>query len=299
MRPKGASQGGTSRNSHPDTIRALVAAARDRLGRAGIRVDEAALDARLLAQHALEWDATRYLSDGHLPPPTSFSARYERLVDRRAAREPVAYIRGSQEFWGLDFEVTPAVLVPRPETELLIEVGLAQCSADHTPAIADVGTGSGCLAIALAHERPDARLVATDMSADALAVARRNAVRHLVTHRIDFVRTDLLTDVPVTFDLIVSNPPYVPELGRESLPPEVLHEPSIALFGGTDGLAGIRRLVDQAPRHLTDGGILAFEFGFGQDERVTQLVAESGRLTLLDLRRDLQGISRVAIAARR
>ncbi len=285
--------------SGSDTIRAIVAAARERLVRTGIPVDEAALDARLLAQQVLAWDLARYLSDSHLPPPSSFSARYRQLVDRRAAREPVAYITGSQEFWGLDFEVTPAVLVPRPETELLIEVGLAQCPADRAAAIADVGTGSGCLAIALARERPRSRLVATDVSADALAVTRRNAVRHQVDHRIALVRTDLLTDVPGTFDLIVSNPPYVPELDRESLPPEVLHEPAIALFGGTDGLAAIRRLVDQAPGHLAKGGILAFEFGFGQDERVSQRIAESRTLTLLDLRRDLQGIPRVAIASRR
>jgi release factor glutamine methyltransferase len=292
-------QAAAPRTSDPDTIRAIVARARERLAGSGIHVDEAALDARLLAQRVLAWDAARYLSDSHLPPPASFSARYQQLVDRRAAREPVAYITGSQEFWGLDFEVTPAVLVPRPETELLIEVGLARCPAHHAAAIADVGTGSGCLAIALARERPGARLVATDVSADALAVARGNAVRHRVDRRIEFVRTDLLADVPGTFDLIVSNPPYVPELGRETLPPEVLHEPAIALFGGIDGLAGIRRLVDRTPEHLAGGGILAFEFGFGQDERVTRLIAESGTLTLLDLRRDLQGIPRVAVSSRR
>src|SRR5437870_3498847 len=169
------------------SIHARVDAARKRLRAAGIPDDEADLDARLLAEHVLGWTTERYFADSNVPAPEDFDARFEALVARRAAREPFAYIVRRQEFWGLRFRVTPAVLIPRPETELIVEalLGIVH-EASAAVKVADVGTGSGCLAVALARERPAAVIVATDVSDAAIAVARENAVRHGVAERIDF-----------------------------------------------------------------------------------------------------------------
>ena len=233
-------------------------------------------------------------------PPSGFSDRYAALASRRAAREPLAYIIGQREFWNLTFEVSPAVLIPRPETELIVEAALERFGdRDARLSIADVCTGSGCLAVALAHERPQAGIVATDLSAEALDVARRNADRHGVDQRIRFVHTDLFQNIGERFDLIVSNPPYVLGRDRAGLPPEVRdHEPAIALFAGDDGLMVIRRLIDQAAAHLKENGVVMFEFGYGQDVEIEQLVARAPGLTMVGLKRDLQGIARTAIATR-
>lgn len=218
---------------------------------------------------------------------------------RRVAREPFAYIVRREEFWGLPFEVTPAVLIPRPETELLVEVAIAHCPPDAHPQVADVCTGSGCVAIAIARERPRASLRAIDISIDALEVARRNAGRHGVSARIDFVRGDLLGGADGPFDLIVANPPYVPERDRAALQPEVVdHEPGVALFAGDDGLDAIRRLLPESAARLKPGAALLFEFGFGQDDEVARLISSTPRLRMIELRRDLAGIPRVAVAMR-
>jgi release factor glutamine methyltransferase len=274
-----------------------VLAARARLQRAGLTPDEAALDARLLAQHVLGWDAARFFTAETDPSPAGFAGAYEALIARRQQREPLAYITGVREFWGLPFEVSPAVLVPRPETELLVEAALERWPRPSSPRIADVCTGSGCIAIALAHERPAASILATDLSADALAIARRNAVRHQVAARVECFKSDLLEDVPGTFDLIVSNPPYVPEGDRSTLQPEVSHEPDLALFSGANGLDAIVRLAAQAESRLNPGGLLLFEFGAGQEDPVRKAIAGTSRLHVVELKRDLQGIPRTAIIA--
>jgi release factor glutamine methyltransferase len=279
------------------TIAERVARARARLRAAGITDVEAELDARLLAEHVLGWTTTRYLTDAVGEAPPAFEARYGALVERRARREPVAYIVRHQEFWGLEFEVSRAVLIPRPETELIVESALAIVPAGSAPEIADVCTGSGCIAVAIARERPRARLTATELSDDALQVAKRNAVTHLVAERIDFRRANLLAGVDATFDLVVSNPPYVPERDRPSIQPEVRdYEPALALFAGPDGLHVIRALLSETAERLRPGGHLVFEFGFGQADAVTELIARADGLTMIDLRRDLQGIPRAAIA---
>ena len=280
------------------TIQECVASARQRLRDAGIPGDEADLDARLLAEHVLKWDAARLLTHAAEPEPARFAEQYGEVVTRRAAREPMAYVLGRQEFWGLDFEVSPAVLIPRPETELIVEAALAAFPDSKTPLdIADVGAGSGCLAVALAHERPKARVVAIDLSRAALEVARRNAVRHRVAARIELAEGDLLAGINRAFDLIVSNPPYVPNRDRATLPPEVRdHEPHGALFAGDDGLSVIRRLVDHAVARLKPAGLLIVEFGFGQADAVKALITQTPGLSLLEVRRDLQGIPRVAIS---
>jgi release factor glutamine methyltransferase len=279
-----------------------VSAARTRLRRAGVPDREAELDARLLAQRVLGWDAARLLASGDEPASQAFLSAYEPLVDRRAGREPMAYILGMQEFWGLPFEVTPAVLVPRPETEIVVEAALELMPADAAGRIADVGTGSGCLAVALARERPAAQVIAIDTSEDALAVAARNAARHHVADRIEFVRSDLLSaphlaDRPI--DLIVANPPYVAESDRETLPPEVRdHEPAAALFAGRDGLAIIRRLAAESASTLKPGGVLIFEIGFGQADAVRGLISATAGLKMVSVRSDLQGIPRTIVAER-
>lgn len=197
--------------------------------------------------------------------------------------------------------MTPAVLIPRPETELIVEATLELFPDRNAPfSLCDVGTGSGCIAVAIAHERPRATAVAIDVSDAALDVARRNAVRHGISPRIEFRRGDLFAGATGTWDLIVSNPPYVAERDRPTLQAEVgRFEPPEALFSGDDGLATIRRLVADAPAHLRVGGFLVFEFGFGQDDAVGDLISRSADLELVELRRDLQDIPRTAIARRR
>jgi release factor glutamine methyltransferase len=280
------------------TIHCLVASARDRLRQAGIPSDEAALDARLLAQFVLGWSTEQFFVDANAAPPSGFEPRFEALIARRAAREPFAYIVGHQEFWRLDFVVTPAVLIPRPETEVIVEAMLERVESAAPVRIADVGTGSGCLAIALARERSAATVVATDVSAEALTVARQNAVRLGVDARIQFEQTDLLDDVMGLFDAIVSNPPYVREADRAGIQEEVRFEPADALFAGPDGLDVIRRLLPDAAARLALGGVLLFEIGFGQADAVAELISTTAGLTMSELKRDLQDIPRVAIAER-
>jgi len=275
-----------------------VAAASRRLADAGIPQVEADLDARLLAEFVLGWSTERYFADSRSIVPTGFDESFDAFVERRAAHEPYAYIVGREEFWGLQFEVTPDVLIPRPETEFIVEAALQQLPADRAASIADVGTGSGCLAVTIARERPSASIVATDISDAALAVARRNAERHRTIERIRFVHGDLLDGVDGPFDLIASNPPYVPERDRAGLQPEVHREPDAALYAGADGLDVIRRLLPQAAARLRSGGVLLFEFGFGQADAVAGLISSTAGLTMIELRRDLQGIPRIAIARR-
>jgi release factor glutamine methyltransferase len=284
----------------PVTIHTLVAAARQRLRNAGIADAEADFDARLLAERLLGWDTAAFFTHGNEAAPPDFAARFDQLIKRRTSREPVAYITGVQEFWGLSFEVTPAVLIPRPETELIVELFL-----EHLPVhagammVADACTGSGCLAIAIAHERTAAQVVATDLSDHALSVARRNAGRHQVADRIVFSNDDVLSHVAVQFDAIVSNPPYIPDGEVEALTPEVRrHEPRLALAAGQDGLDVVRTVVRQSAVRLKPSGLLLFEFGFGQAEAVSRLVSDTPGLTLLGLRHDLQGIPRTAVVKR-
>src|SRR5262245_5562386 len=281
------------------TIQGHVATARHTLRAAGIPTDEADLDARLLAEHVLGWTTEYFFAHANEAAPPGFDASFDALIHRRASREPFAYIVGHQEFWGLDIEVSPAVLIPRPETELIVE---AACGVFPDPsaavAVADVGTGSGCIAVALARERGRAVILAIDESEAALDVARRNAERLGVAGRITFRHADLLEDVNGRFDLVVSNPPYVSDGDRAGIQPEVRFEPAEALYAGSDGLDVVRRLVPQAAERLKPGGMLIFEFGFWQADPVSQLISSAPGLRMVGLRNDLQGIPRIAIAQR-
>lgn len=274
--------------------------AREALTGAGIAPEDAAIDAEVLARHVLGWDRAALVSRGRDQAPGNLDDLLDPLIARRAAREPVAYITGHREFWGLDFEVTPEVLIPRPETELIIEEALAFAAEVRRPRrIVDVGTGSGCIAIALAHEFTSASVIATDLSAAALEVARRNAARLDVGDRVTFLEADLLDGVQSAADLIVSNPPYVPAGGAASLQPEVgRYEPATALFGGDDdGLDTVRRLFATAFRHLADDGRLVVEFGFGQEASLGDAARDAG-WQVTRVRDDLQGIPRVAVLRR-
>jgi len=277
---------------------ALTRATRQLDASPDLRAD-AARDAALLLRHALGISHAAQLADPERALTPAQQAAFDALVQRRLANEPIQYITGEQEFYGLALGVTPAVLIPRPETEQLVEAVLAELDPTQPLRILDVGTGSGAIAIALAHHLPRAHVTAVDLSAAALEVAASNAARHRLADRIRFVASDLLDALPpgeLPFDVIVSNPPYVPTADRGSLHPQVRdHEPAAALFAGTDGLDVYRRLIPQARAALRPNGILALEIGQGQREAVAALLADWNELRFLD---DLQQIPRIVLARR-
>lgn len=279
------------------SLHAFVTASARRLEDAGIARGEAERDAALLARHVLGWDMARWLVERRGLVPDGFAHAFLPLVERRATREPLAYVRGRCEFWGLEFQVTPAVLIPRPETELLVEEALRLAGTGGSPThVVDVGTGSGCLAVTLARAWPAARVTATDVSAVALAVARLNAARHGVAGRIDFVEGALLAGT-AGVDLVVSNPPYISPAGRAALQPEVRDfEPHAALFAEDEGLAVIDALAREAAAALTPGGWFLCEIGYGQWPEFERRLHADGRWTEIGVAPDLQGIPRAARA---
>ena len=280
------------------TLHQHIAAARRQLEAAGIAADAAAIDAEVLARHVLGWDRAQLLSHYRDAAPAAFSERYQPLVDRRSRREPVAMITGTREFWSRDFAVTPNTLVPRPDTELIIEEAL-RILPDRASTVIDIGTGSGCLAVTLAAERPQDLVVATDISHEALLVARANARRHQVDGRLQFVRTDLASGLRIQADLIVSNPPYVPYRDAGSLPLDVSdYEPAMALFGGRDGLAIIERLLATLTPRLAPHAAFIVEFGYGQEDDLAAAAERKG-WQVVRLRSDLQGIARTAVLERK
>lgn len=255
-------------------------------------------DAERLLRHVLGWTRARLVADELAPVTDEATVALERLVSRRASREPLQHILGLQEFWRHEFEVSPDALIPRPETELLVEESLRLLEGLETPRVVDVGTGTGCIALSLAAERPDARVLGVEISSRALALARRNAARLELVHRVAWFAADLLaaTRPGPTFDLVVSNPPYAPRHGALGLQPEVRdHEPATALYGGDDGLEVHRRLVSQVPARLRPGGHLALEIGFGQEDAVRGLCEAAG-LRVDRVLPDLQSIPRVVVA---
>ena len=265
---------------------------------------EARRDARALLSDTLTRDHAFLIAHSEDELEPEVLTRFRERTGRRATGEPLQYITGRQEFYGLDFEVNPAVLIPRPETELLVEIALELLrERDASPLVCDIGTGSGCIPVALLHERRDARAHGLDISPGALAVAARNAARHAVAERLTLRLSDCFDALDLaatpTFDLVTSNPPYIAESELPHLQREVReHEPLLALTPGGDGLSVIRRLVAEAPRFLTEGGHLLFEIGHKQHEAVARLV-DRNVWTLRDIRRDLQDIPRVVVLQRR
>jgi release factor glutamine methyltransferase len=284
-------------------LRAALRAAIARLQECS--VPSAPLAAELLLMHVLQRDRTWLCAHPESELSHEHAAAYAQLIERRSEGVPTQYLTGRQEFWGLEFEVGPGVLIPRPETEHVIEVALERLGTRRAEPlrIADMGTGSGCIAIALACELPRAEIVASDISAAALDYAQRNAARHGVSDRIKFLKADLLEAASEArsraesgFDLIVSNPPYVGRNDAESLPREVReHEPAEALFGGDDGLEIYPALIEQAIRKLAPNGILVFEIGYNGAQYVGSLLS-APHWCDLRVTRDLAGIERVISA---
>jgi release factor glutamine methyltransferase len=280
------------------TLYEVLAAARARLIAAGIRADEAAIDVDLYACTILGWDRATLLAERGAPVPPQLEPRFSEWIARRERREPSAMIVGTREFWGLDFVVSPAVLIPRPETELVVEEAVTLLRGVAGARVADIGTGSGCIAVALARELPDARLVATDVSTHALAIAAANAERHGVADRIEFFAASYLGGIEGDFDLVAANPPYVRDRDKSALAREVRFEPDVALFGGDTGLRNIEGVLDTAIAKVRRQGWLVMEFGFGQEDDVRELVARRPALRFERAREDLQGLARTAIIQR-
>lgn len=274
-----------------------------RLRQAG--VTEARREAGSLVAHVLGRDRSFILSHAEDSIDEQQSERFHQYLERRVLGEPLQYITGHQEFFGLDFEVTKDVLIPRPETELLIETALKLFDGSGDLFICDVGTGSGCIVITLLHELRQAHAIALDISPTALLIAQRNAARHRVIERVEFLRSDCFAGLNLrepgqsSFDLITSNPPYVEESAIPGLQREVRDfEPRIALAAGADGLDIIRRSVVEAPRYLKTDGHFLFEIGFNQAEAVEQLL-DPKIWKLIDIFKDLQGIPRTVALQKR
>jgi len=262
-------------------------------------VPDARREAGSLLSFVLGKDRTFLISHAEDAVDDDSLERLRGFVERRAAGEPLQYITGVQDFYGREFRVTRDVLIPRPETELLVEAALEVSQGEF---ICDVGTGSGCIAVTLLCERPNARAVAVDKSSEALEIAKFNAVKQSVAERAAFVVSDCfdaLDSRDYQFDLIVSNPPYVAESHLAGLQREVRdHEPLVALSPGADGLSVIRRLVTEAPGYLKTNGHLLMEIGFDQGEKVRNLIDPSV-WSLLEVRPDLQCIPRIVVLQKR
>lgn len=277
------------------SIKVAIQKATDELRAA--QTADPAREARSLLSRLLQRDQSFLIAhDDYLLNPDQIRA-FDRYVARRVSGEPQQYITGHQEFYRLDFEVTPDILIPRPETEDIVEAALAVLAGARAPLIADIGTGSGCIAISLLNERTDARAVAMDISAAALNVARRNARRLGVENRLTFIESDVFDELSPEkqFSLVAANPPYIPEEDWKNLPREVRdYEPRSALVSGKDGLDSVRRLLIDAPRFLCTFGFLIFEIGMDQEQQVTDLI-DASTWQLIEMRRDLQGISRTVV----
>jgi release factor glutamine methyltransferase len=278
------------------TAGALLAPAARLLAAAGI--EDAAREARLLLAHAAGCQAALLAVDPARQIAAEAAAAFESALVRRAAREPLAQITGLREFWSLDFRVTADVLIPRPDSETLLEAACALRPDRTAPLrVLDLGTGSGCLLLAALSEYPAATGLGVDISAPALAVARANALRLGLAERARFVRADWDSGLDARFDLVLCNPPYVADGEVESLAPEVARfEPRLALCGGADGLAAYRALAPALVRRLAPGGLALVEVGAGQASDIEDIFRKSG-LAVSAMRRDLSGIARCVVAA--
>ncbi len=280
------------------TIAEALASGRSRLSEAGL--SDAGLEAEVLLRHVLGRTREAILASLNDDFGADAACRYEQLLGRRLHHEPTAYITGHREFFGLDFEVTPATLIPRPETELLVEAAIEVAKPRgrirRGPVVADIGTGSGAIAIAIALNVARSDVYGVDLSAEALAVAQRNAGRHAVDNRVLLYRGDLLAPLPEYVDVLVANLPYVPTAEWQRLAPEIRdHEPRAALDGGAGGLDVIGALLLDAPHFLRPGACVCLEFGFGQSEAVGALAAQAFPGYAIEIRKDLAGIDRVLV----
>lgn len=268
------------------TYAELVRNATERFQHVGI--EDAKLDARLLMQHVTGWSWSDFLLEQYNLASQETINRYEELVSRREEHIPLQHLTGEQEFMGLPFHVTPDVLIPRQDTELLVELAMPYCEGAH---VLDMCTGSGCIIISLAKLGKPKSVIGVDISVKALTVAKANAEN--LEAEVAFVESDLFENVQGTFDVIVSNPPYITAEEMKELAPEVFErEPHLALYGGEDGLVIYRRLIPAAKEHLTENGWLMLEIGCGQGEAVKQLMIENGYKEVT-VHRDYAGHDRV------
>ncbi|MHB1021254.1 MAG: peptide chain release factor N(5)-glutamine methyltransferase [Acidobacteriaceae bacterium] len=278
------------------TIAEALKQATARLATEPLVCESALRDAELLLMHVLHASRATLIAYPDRGLTSAQQAKYVAMIEQRLATVPIQYITGEQEFWGLRFRVTPDVLIPRPETEHLVEALLCRVPHDQAITIVDIGTGSGAIAVALAHSLPLAHIAALDISPAALRIAQENAVSNDVASRIEFLESDLLTAVAGRqFDAIVSNPPYIALEERNTLHPQVSeHEPALALFSGNSGYEIYERLIPQAWDALKPGGWLLMEIGQGQQERISTLLHGWKSVEFVA---DLQGIPRVAVAS--
>lgn len=284
------------------TVRALVNWTTEYLHtKAAIAPADARKEARMLVSHVLGCTQIETVARYDDVPTDAERSAYRDLIRRRVDGWPVAYLVGRREFYLLTFEVSPAVLIPRPDTETLVLEALNRLTGIATPSVLDLGTGSGCVVISIAHRAKSARVAAVDVSPDALEVAKRNATAHGVADRIDFHLGDLFGPIPegAKYDLIVSNPPYIADGEFAELSPDVRdHEPRLALSGGPDGLAFYRRIATDAGRFLKPGGWVLVEMGWTQNDAVRAIFAERPEFALADTAKDMGGRYRVAMAKR-
>lgn len=281
------------------TVAALLKEAAESLGAAGI--GESMFEAEILMAEALGMNRAGVLARLKDTPDADAVDRFHKIATRRAGREPLQYITGRQEFYGLTFHVTPGVLVPRPETEIIVEEGIAFIKETGGRTVADIGTGSGCIAISLAAGLPEAVIYAVDSSEAALKIASENAALNGVAGRVRFLRGDLFSPLKDAvlyggLDLIVSNPPYIPFGDIPGLQAEVGFEPIQALDGGPDGLDIVREIIRHAPEYLKPGGGLLMETGFGQADAVRDIVDDTPGLEYIKYIPDFSGIERVLFA---
>jgi len=258
-----------------------------------ISLPEARREVQMLLTRAGQVDLATLLAYPERAAQAYANPAYSQTLARRLNGEPMAYVLGEREFYGLVFEVSPAVLIPRPETELLVELALERLAAHSAAAVLDLGTGSGCIAVALAKLRPAARIVASDVSPEALAVARSNARRHGITNIAFRAGSWFEAAAGERFDLIISNPPYVSRGDAHLTHGDLRFEPGIALTAGASGLEALQAIIGDAPRHLLAGGSLLVEHGYGQGEAVAQLLRSAGLVDVI-ARDDLAGIARTA-----
>ncbi len=278
------------------TIRTILRRATDFLIDNGI--EEARLDAEVLLAHVLNTSRLRLYVDLERNIDDSTDA-YKNLIRLRAEHIPVAQLIGVREFMGLDFNITPDVLIPRPETELLVQISIENLERLNRPSTAaDIGTGSGAIAVSIAHHIENVTVDATDISPAALAVARSNAEKFSVDRRINFVEGNLLEPLShKKFDAIISNPPYIPTAVIDNLQPEVSkHEPRLALDGGLDGLDCYRKIIGGSARMLNDDGFIALEIGINQAAPVTKIIDHTDQFNAVDIVKDLNGIDRIIVA---
>jgi release factor glutamine methyltransferase len=276
------------------TVASLLADATRRLADAlQLEPREARIEARVLISHALKVDHAWLIGHDRDTPTPAQQDAIENLIARRAAGEPVAYILGEREFYGRTFKVTPDVLIPRPETELLVEAALARLSTGSPASVLDLGTGSGCIAITLALECPLCAVTSVDISALALCIAEENA--HRLAASPHFLQSDLYQAIgDLRFDLILSNPPYIAQRDPHLQQGDVRFEPALALVSGQDGLDALRGLIQDAPKHLVAGGWLILEHGWDQADSLRELMAQFG-LTHVECLPDLAGHGRITL----